>query len=68
MKACKVLQTHITQKRQDLKAKSGKSNLLDNDDDGSDAEQEDDNDTPIWMVLSTKKHIADSKRLKPSKM
>ncbi|KAK4631950.1 Putative ribosome biogenesis protein [Fulvia fulva] len=42
---------------------TSKANLLE-DADGDEPEDE----TPVWMVLTTKKHIADKKRLKPGKI
>jgi ribosome biogenesis protein UTP30 len=33
-----------------------------------DADDEDENSTPIWLSLTTKKHIIDQKRLKPNKI
>ncbi|KAM3423772.1 hypothetical protein BST61_g1176 [Cercospora zeina] len=41
-----------------------KANLLADADDGEEVEE----DTPVWLVLTTKKHIIDKKRLKPGKI
>ncbi|KAI5367951.1 Putative ribosomal protein L1 [Septoria linicola] len=41
-----------------------KANLLADADDG----EEVDEDVPVWLVLTTKKHIVDKKRLKPGKI
>lgn len=68
--ACKVLLKHIADERQRReKAESAKPNLLKHgaDDDSSD-EQPEDEQTPVWLILTTKKHIVDQKRMKPSKM
>jgi ribosome biogenesis protein UTP30 len=35
---------------------------------GEDEEDDNSNETPIWLVLTTKKHIIDKKRLKPAKI
>lgn len=43
---------------------SNKANLLAEADDETDVADE----TPIWLVLTTKKHIVDKKRLKPGKI
>jgi ribosome biogenesis protein UTP30 len=65
LKASKALLKHIksTEKRK-TKASGKKSLVADND-------SEDDQDLtspPIWLTLTTKKHIVDQKRLKPSKI
>lgn len=68
-KACTVLLKHIADERARRQAESGKANLLaDRDDDSGDDEDSDLADVPVWMIVSTKKHIADQKRLKPQKM
>lgn len=41
-----------------------KTNLLADADDG----EEVDEDVPVWLILTTKKHIVDKKRLKPGKI
>jgi ribosome biogenesis protein UTP30 len=62
LKASCALLKHI--KAEEVSSTS-KPNLL--ADAGDDEEQQDDS-TPIWLTLTTKKHIADQKRLKPSKL
>jgi len=47
------------------KTDTGKADLL-ADEESSDAEAED--ATPVWLVLTTKKHIVDKKSLKPGKI
>lgn len=48
------------------KESTGKTDLLA---DAAESEDENDNDaTPIWLVLTTKKHVVDKKRLKPGKI
>ncbi|PPJ49786.1 hypothetical protein CBER1_03344 [Cercospora berteroae] len=41
-----------------------KANLLADADDGEKVEE----DSPVWLILTTKKHIVDKKRLKPGKI
>ncbi|KAF2213312.1 hypothetical protein CERZMDRAFT_5502, partial [Cercospora zeae-maydis SCOH1-5] len=41
-----------------------KANLLADADDGEEVEE----DIPVWLILTTKKHIIDKKRLKPGKI
>lgn len=61
LKACKALVAHI-QKTAEVKAnESEKKNLLQDDDDAV-------AETPIWLTLTTKRHIADTNRLKPGKI
>lgn len=66
--ACKVLLKHISEERQRREAGTAKPNLLTQDADSSEDEQPEDEQTPIWLILTTKKHIVDQKRLKPNKM
>lgn len=66
--ACKVLLKHISEERQRREAGTAKPNLLTQDADPSEDEQPEDEQTPIWLILTTKKHIVDQKRLKPNKM
>jgi len=60
LKASKSLLAHIKSTSQT--DTSSKPNLLAEDEDGED------DSTPIWLTLTTKKHITDTKRLKPSKV
>jgi ribosome biogenesis protein UTP30 len=67
LKASKALLSHIKSTTQETTSSSGKKSLLA----GADDEDEDnspDNSNPIWLTLTTKKHITDQKRLKPSKI
>ncbi|KZF23367.1 ribosomal protein L1 [Xylona heveae TC161] len=66
-KASSALLKHIKSEEKRTESESTKKNLLANDDDSSD-EVDDSEDTPIWLVLTTKKHIVDKKRLKPGKI
>ncbi|PFH59916.1 hypothetical protein XA68_11715 [Ophiocordyceps unilateralis] len=65
LKASKALLAHIQkaakEDAQKAREKSSKRNLL--DDAGDDIE-----DTPIWLTLTTKRHMATSARLKPVKI
>ncbi len=65
--ACRVLLRHITDEKKRRAVDATKSDLLASQDDASDPGAGDD-DVPIWLVLTTKKHVVDKKRLKPSKM
>lgn len=47
------------------KDNGGKANLLD---DADDEENADDNSTPVWLAVTTKKHIADQRKMKPGKL
>lgn len=48
------------------KESAGKANLLDDADE--DDENADDNSTPVWLAITTKKHMADQRRMKPGKI
>jgi ribosome biogenesis protein UTP30 len=59
LKASRALQKHI--KTSEQGDSTSKQNLLADAD-----EEEDDTATPIWLILTTKKHIIAAKRLKPT--
>lgn len=64
-RASTALLRHIKEEEKKRIVESNKKNLLaDNDD--SDAE--DVEDIPVWLILTTKKHIVDKNRLKPGKI
>jgi ribosome biogenesis protein UTP30 len=63
LKASKALLKHISSTQKEASKSSGKKSLI------ADNEDEDDStSTPIWLTLTTKKHITDTKRLKPAKI
>ncbi|WYZ46020.1 hypothetical protein EsH8_IX_000245 [Colletotrichum jinshuiense] len=64
LKASKALLAHIKKAAKQKSEESNKKNLLADPDDeeGSIAQQ------PIWLTLTTKRHIADTTRLKPGKI
>ncbi|KAM4058859.1 ribosomal protein [Hirsutella rhossiliensis] len=63
LKASKALLAHIKKAaRQQQEGADGKRNLLQDDDDDVD------DDTPVWLTLTTKRHIADKARLQPGKI
>ncbi|KUJ17047.1 ribosomal protein L1 [Mollisia scopiformis] len=66
LKASKALLSHIQSSAAELTKSSGKQSLLPTEDD--DEEADDSLSTPIWLTLTTKKHITDTKRLKPSRI
>lgn len=67
LKATTALLKHIHSEAKRKETESGAKNLLAADDDSSD-EANSSLDEPIWLVLTTKKHIVDKKRLKPGKI
>ncbi|KAF9781921.1 hypothetical protein IL306_012768 [Fusarium sp. DS 682] len=60
LKASKALLAHIKKAAKQKVEESSKRNLLDDD--------EDPNNTPIWLNLTTKRHIVDKARLQPGKI
>ncbi len=64
MKASKALLKHIKTSEKEVTAASGKQSLIKDDEE----EDEDDESIPIWLQLTTKKHIVDQKRLKPARL
>lgn len=67
-RACSVLLKHINEERQRREIEADKPNLLAQGDEDNEDEDADGDDVPVWMIMTTKKHIVDVKRLKPSKM
>lgn len=65
-KACKVLLKNIVEERKKRQAESTKTNLLAGDDESD--EESGAGAVPVWMIVTTKKHIVDERRLKPSKV
>ncbi|KAH7052079.1 ribosomal protein L1p/L10e family-domain-containing protein [Macrophomina phaseolina] len=66
LRAAKALTAHIKSSESAKAAQSTKKNLL--EEDSSDEENAADGQVPIWLVVTTKKHVADKKRLKPAKI
>ncbi|KAL1954545.1 hypothetical protein VTO42DRAFT_1055 [Malbranchea cinnamomea] len=67
-RASTALLRHIKDVEKERSQQSTKKNLL-VDDDGSDSEAGfSGDDIPVWLVLTTKKHIVDKNRLKPGKI
>ncbi|GME42548.1 electron transfer flavoprotein alpha-subunit [Neofusicoccum parvum] len=66
LRAAKALTAHIKSSAGTKAAQSAKKNLL--EDESSDDEGAADGQVPVWLVVTTKKHIVDKKRLKPAKV
>ncbi|PNY28264.1 ribosome biogenesis protein [Tolypocladium capitatum] len=62
LKASKALLAHIKKAAKQSAAESTKRNLLKDDDNGDAA------DSPVWLTLTTKRHITDKARLQPGKI
>ncbi|KAG5918257.1 hypothetical protein E4U53_004108, partial [Claviceps sorghi] len=62
LKASKALLAHIKKAAKQNAQNATKRNLLEDED--GDLDQ----DTPIWLTLTTKRHIADKSRLQPGKI
>lgn len=66
-RAADALLNQLKKTRSELAAKSTKQSLI--PDDASDDDTIDSsNQEPLWLIVTTKKHIVDKKRLKPNKM
>ncbi|KAI1775136.1 ribosomal protein L1 [Hypoxylon cercidicola] len=63
LKASKALLAHMKKASQEKAANSKKKDLLADPDD-----EEGIKELPIWLTLTTKRHITDSRNLKPSKI
>lgn len=62
MKASTALLKHINSSEKEASKTADKKTLITDEDD------EDESSTPIWLSLTTKKHIIDQKRFKPAKI
>ncbi|KAI5464966.1 ribosomal protein L1p/L10e family-domain-containing protein [Mariannaea sp. PMI_226] len=60
LKASKALLAHIKTAAKQKSEESNKRSLL--------ADEDEDAETPIWLTLTTKRHIVDSAKLKPGKI
>lgn len=67
-RAAESLVKHITAEQKRKEAESSTKSLLPAPGDDSDEEVAEQDEVPIWLILTTKKHITDTKRLKPGKM
>ncbi|KUI54856.1 hypothetical protein VP1G_02292 [Cytospora mali] len=65
LKASKALLAHIKKTAKDNAASSSKKNILEAADDEQSLTVA---ETPIWLTVTTKRHIHDSKALKPNKI
>ncbi|KAL0930441.1 electron transfer flavoprotein alpha-subunit [Colletotrichum truncatum] len=63
LKASKALLAHIKKAAKEKTEESGKKNLLADPEDEANIAQ-----SPVWLTLTTKRHIADTTRLKPGKI
>ena len=68
LRASKALLEHIRAETQRIQQASSKKDLLKADNDDSEEDAADGDDTPVWLNVSTKQHIVDRNRLKPSRI
>ncbi|KAI5298796.1 hypothetical protein KEM55_002919 [Ascosphaera atra] len=66
VKASSALLKHIKSHDKQATKETGKKNLLAGDE--SESEDELEKETPVWLIVTTKKHIVDKNRLKPGKI
>lgn len=68
LKASRALLQHVQAEAKRLRESATKKSLLAIDTSDSAGDSAADDDTPIWLTLTTKQHIADQNRLKPSRI
>ena len=68
LKASTALLKHVKEETKKLQELRSKQSLLPDKDEASDSDGELEDDQPVWLTLSTKQHIVDKARLKPSKI
>ncbi|KAH0565354.1 hypothetical protein GP486_001255 [Trichoglossum hirsutum] len=68
LKASRALLAHIENEKQEKDSKAEKPNLLASTGDSSDDEGAELDEVPIWLILTTKRHIINKTRLKPGKI
>ncbi|KAK8207070.1 ribosomal protein L1p/L10e family-domain-containing protein [Phyllosticta capitalensis] len=66
LRAAKALTAHIHSSQKTKAIEAPKKSLL--DDAESDEEPSSEEQTPVWLIVTTKKHITDKKRLKPHRI
>ncbi|KAK0102848.1 hypothetical protein ONS95_000954 [Cadophora gregata] len=67
LKASKALLAHIKTSEKATTTASGKQSLI-KDDASDEADEADDESTPIWLTLTTKTHIITQKKFKPLRL
>ncbi|KAF2089637.1 ribosomal protein L1 [Saccharata proteae CBS 121410] len=65
LRAAKALHKHIKTAEKEKEAQTSKKSLLADEESDEAAEE---GKTPVWLIVTTKKHIVDKKRLKPAKV
>jgi ribosome biogenesis protein UTP30 len=68
LKASQALLNHLRKETQRLQDSATKQDLLKVDNESDEGDRDIGNDTSIWLSLTTKQHIVDKNRLKPSKI
>lgn len=68
MKAATALLKHVRSEAKRKEAEASRKSLIAASAEESDEEGAPGDDEPIWLTLTTKKHIVDKKRLKPGKV
>jgi ribosome biogenesis protein UTP30 len=68
LKASQALLDHLRKETRRLQDSATKQDLLKTDNESDEGEGHTGNDTSIWLSLTTKQHIVDRNRLKPSKI
>ncbi|PSR90643.1 ribosomal protein L1p/L10e family-domain-containing protein [Coniella lustricola] len=68
LKASKALLAHIKKTAAETAASATKKNILDVADDNDSDKALSLAETPIWLTITTKRHIHDSKKLQPAKI
>lgn len=68
LRASSALLRHVKSEQKDQEETSTKKTLIGDDDDESDAEGSPTTSELVWLVMTTKKHVVDKNRLKPSKI
>lgn len=68
LKASSALLRHITTKQEEKEKTAAKKTLIGDNDDDSDAGDAPIHNEPVWLILTTKKHVVDKNRLKPGKI
>ncbi|KAJ5105055.1 hypothetical protein NUU61_002402 [Penicillium alfredii] len=68
LKASSALLRHIKSNQEEKEKSATKKTLIGDNDEDSDAEDTPIHNEAVWLILTTKKHVVDKNRLKPSKI